>query len=317
LIVLALSLISCASVQPANLNTLHSQSSALPSSAELDAPFFPQLVHQCGPAALATVLVGSGVMVTPEVLAEEVYIPKRKGSLQPELIAAMRTRDRLPYVMSGKLDDVVAEVAAGHPVLVLQNLGLRHLPVWHYAVVIGYDVMQDQLILRSGKTQRLVMRTAEFERTWDLAGHWAIVALPPGTSPARPDLQRYMSAAAGFEELGNGTAAERAYLYARAQWPQAALPWLGLANIAQARGQYAEAQRAYLEAIARDPVDPIARNNLADTLARRGCLSDARRELERALQLAHGTPAETLVRESSQELAARLESDTGSCFVSQ
>ena len=38
-------------------------------SIELDAtPFFPQEDYQCGPAALATLLVASGVEVTPETV---------------------------------------------------------------------------------------------------------------------------------------------------------------------------------------------------------------------------------------------------------
>jgi len=312
-------LTSCASTSgSAPLSALSPQSPALPSSIELnDVPFFPQLIHQCGPAALATVLASAGIEVTPESLAEEIYIPKRKGSLQPELIAAMRVRERLPYVLDGKIDDVLAEVAAGRPVLVLQNLGLRHWPVWHYAVVVGYDIAQDQMVLRSGKTQRLAMSAAEFARTWDLAGRWAVIALSPGTGPVHADLQRYMNAAAPFEALGNVATAEQAYLYAREQWPEAALPRLGLANIAQARGQLVEAQRDYLEAIERDPSDPIARNNLAEILARRGCLGDARQEIQRALELARGTAAETLVRESAQELASSADSSSGSCFVTQ
>ena len=40
-------------------------------------PFFPQTIHQCGPAALATVLGWSGVPATPEELAPQVYIPDR------------------------------------------------------------------------------------------------------------------------------------------------------------------------------------------------------------------------------------------------
>ena len=309
-------LTACAAAPPTSLDALRIQASTLPASAELaDTPFFPQLIHQCGPAALATVLVSSGVAVTPEMLADEVYIPKRKGSLQPELIAAARARERLPYVIDMKLEDLLAEVAAGRPVLVLQNLGLKRLPVWHYAAVIGYDLDRGEIALRSGKTQRLAMSVSEFERTWSLAGRWGVVALVPGTGPARPDLHRYMRAAAAFEELGNVVAAERSYLYARGQWPQAALPWLGLANIAEARGQLVEAQRAYLEAVEHDPADPIARNNLADALARRGCVGDAKREMQRALELARGTAAESLVRESARQLETRSDSGPASCFI--
>jgi hypothetical protein len=72
-----------------------------PRSIELAAtPFFPQEDFQCGPAALATVLVASGIAVTPEALAAEVFIPERRGSLAIELIGAARRHGRLPYVLA-------------------------------------------------------------------------------------------------------------------------------------------------------------------------------------------------------------------------
>ncbi len=111
-------------------------------------PFFPQSDYQCGPAALATVLTASGVTTTPEALVPKVYLPGRQGSLQPELVAAARQYDRLAYVLEPALAQVVAEVAAGRPVLVMQNLGLASYPVWHFAVVVGYDREAEQLVLR-------------------------------------------------------------------------------------------------------------------------------------------------------------------------
>ena len=57
-----------------------------------EVPFFPQEAYQCGPAALATVLVAAGASVTPEALAPQAYLPERHGSLQLELVAATRRR---------------------------------------------------------------------------------------------------------------------------------------------------------------------------------------------------------------------------------
>ena len=74
----------------------------------LDTPFFPQEDYQCGPAALATVLVASDVSVTPDELTSKVYLPKREGSLQLELIATSRRYGRLPYVLDGKLTAILA-----------------------------------------------------------------------------------------------------------------------------------------------------------------------------------------------------------------
>ena len=101
-------------------------------------PFFAQAKHQCGPAALAMVLQWSGVDVTPKQLVSFVYLPVKRGSLQWGLISAARRHGRLAYVFTG-MADLIQEVAAGNPVVVLQNLGLRWLPKWHYAVVVGYN----------------------------------------------------------------------------------------------------------------------------------------------------------------------------------
>ena len=85
--------------------------------------FFPQDTHQCGPAALATMLVSTGVDIRPEPLVPEVYIPARRGSLQVEMLAAARRHGRIPWQLPPDFTALRAELAAGNPVLVLQDLG--------------------------------------------------------------------------------------------------------------------------------------------------------------------------------------------------
>ena len=77
--------------------------------------------------------------VTPDELVSQTYLPGRRGSLQLELIAAARRHQRIPYVLDPDAAALFAELDAGHPVLVLQDLGVGPLHVWHYAVVIGYE----------------------------------------------------------------------------------------------------------------------------------------------------------------------------------
>ncbi len=139
----------------------------LPQRAELSStPFFPQEAHQCGPAALATVLSHEGVQVTPETLSDYLYLPARAGSLQAEMLGSTRRNGFVAYPLSGRLDDVLREVSAGTPVVVFQNLAFSIFPLWHYAVVIGYDLPANELVLRSGVTRRLTMSLNVFERTW-------------------------------------------------------------------------------------------------------------------------------------------------------
>ena len=170
------------------------QRDVLPESVELTrTPFFPQEDYQCGPAALATILADAGLDVVPDDLVDKVYIPDRRGSLQIEMLAATRSLGRLPYVIDPDLGALMAELAAGRPVLVLQNLGFKIAPLWHYAVVAGYDVESDNFVLRSGLIERRVTPASKFVSTWEDSDNWAMIALRPGELPVNPDQGRYLT----------------------------------------------------------------------------------------------------------------------------
>src|SRR5262249_45038172 len=148
----------------------------LPPARELVAvPFFPQSDYECGPAALATVMVAAGVKVTPEELVPEVYLPERKGSLQVEMLAAPRRHGLVSYQPAPSYADLLREVAAGTPVIVLQKLGIAG--GWHYAVVVGYDFENATLQLRSGRDERQELSFAMNEAAWRRSGYWAMVAV--------------------------------------------------------------------------------------------------------------------------------------------
>jgi len=284
------------------------------SSIELDGtPFFPQEQYQCGPAALATVLTASGVAVTPETLVPEVYLPGRRGSLQPELVATARRYDRVPYVLPPTAEALVATVAGGVPVLLLQKLGAGPVPGWHYAVLVGYDAPRDRFLLRSGTESRKEMSAAHFLVTWDRAGRWAMVALQPGVLPPAADFARYMEAVAGLEAVGRGDAAAPAYAAAVRQWPAEPLPRLALANLAYARGDLAAAERGFREAAKLDPTDVAARNNRAEVLRQLGCGAAARREIEAARTLAAGGPLAAAVDETAGNIATMPDGDAAGC----
>jgi len=289
-------------------------SGQFPSRVELAAtPFFPQRDYQCGPAALATVLAASGVTIDADTLVPEVYLPGRQGSLQPELVAAARGRGRVPYVLPPRPEALVAQLAAGTPVLVMQKLGAGPWPGWHYAVLVGYDAAADRFLLRSGTDERLELSAARFLATWDRAGRWSLVTLQPGLLPAAPDLARYMEAAASLEAVGRLDDAGRAYEAAGRQWPDEALPQLGLANLAYARGDLKSAERGFRAAIQIAPADVAARNNRAEVLLQLGCPASARREIDAARALAGDGPLAAAVAASASRIPAGQGSDGPGC----
>lgn len=301
LLLLAGLLSGCATPQTRAL--LEHRPGGLPETAELEAlPFFPQERYQCGPAALATVLAGAGIPVLPETLVPEVYLPAREGSLQPEMLAAARRRGLLAYPLAPRLEDVLREVAAGNPVIVLQNLSLPVAPLWHYAVVVGHDLNRGEIVLRSGTTRRLVMPLAVFERTWERGERWAMVAAAPQRLPATASEERYVAAAVALERASPG-AARIAYATALGRWPRNLVARIGLGNTAYAAGDLAAAEVAYRQATRDHPDSGDAWNNLAQALFRLGHRVEAETAARHALSL--GGPRRAAYEATLNAIAGR------------
>lgn len=266
-----LCLAACSSIPPPDANL----ADGLPERVELGAvPFYPQQAYQCGPAALATVLGHAGKDRSPEQLKSEVYLPRRQGSLQIELLAATRRAGLLPYVLAPDTGALLSEVAAGNPVLVLQDLGLPLLPRWHYAVVVGFDRPAQRIILRSGSERRQVMAIAEFDRSWAKAGRWAFIAMVPERLPASATESRLVNTVVALEAV-SPAAAGHAYAAALERWPDNLLARLGLGNSAYRQNDLVLAAAAYRRATVDHPQEAIAWNNLARTLHKIGRRSEA------------------------------------------
>ncbi|MDX2505177.1 MAG: PA2778 family cysteine peptidase [Gammaproteobacteria bacterium] len=265
-------------------------------------PFFPQEEHQCGPAALATVLNYRDINVTPDELVPQVFLPGRKGSLQIELAATSRRYGMLAYPLSTELSDLLAEVAAGNPVLVLQNLALDWLPQWHYAVVVGYNLEQNEVILRSGRHRRWLSKLSAFNNTWRRAGNWALVILPPDEIPQTAQSDTFLKSAFDLEAKEKQQEALSAYRAASVRWPDEQRTWLALGNGAFKLNRLDEAQTALKQAVYLDPSDAIVLNNLAYVYLAAGCAEQAKTSIRKALHL---KPEDKNLQDSKQEIDSK------------
>lgn len=272
-------------------------------------PFFPQTNYQCGPAALATVLASHGIDVSPDELTERLYVPALRGSLPQEITAAARDYGMLAYPLQPSLEALLTEVAHGNPVLVFQNRGLRWLPQWHYAVVIGYRLDGDEIILRSGTTRRWRTTLSTFERTWARGHYWAQVIVPAGEVPATAQVTPYLQAAHDLETSGRDAAARDAFQAAIRQWPDSALAWMGYGNNRYTDADPAAAETAFRQATVLAPADPGGWNNLAYALLHTGCPQQARRAARCAVAL---SPDSNEYRDTLAEINASASGDDDS-----
>ncbi|MEO8142678.1 MAG: PA2778 family cysteine peptidase [Betaproteobacteria bacterium] len=249
----------------------------LPARVELtQVPFHAQDDFLCGPASLAMVFNAAGVAAANvESVTPMVYLPGRQGSLQAEMLGATRRTGLVAYPLAPRLEDVLREVAAGAPVVVLLNLALKLVPVWHYAVIVGYDLDKREVIVRSAKRARDEWSFSFLEFFWQESDYWSMLALPPGRLPATAREAEFALAVAALEQAGRRAEARASYRALLARWPDNLVGLIGLGNVEYNLQDMAAAERAFRRASEAHPKSEIAWNNLAHVLAILGRLADA------------------------------------------
>lgn len=288
--------------------------SKLPLQQQLDVPFFPQSKYHCGPAALAGIFNFYEKNSTPDGIAKQIYLPEKKGSLQLEVKAAIRQAELLPYQLSPHpsserlsgenqpFNKLLTEIAAGRPVLVLQNLGFDWWPQWHYAIVVGYKLDSNEVILHSGTIENYHISINTFINTWRRANYWALLPLPPSELPATTKAPYFIKAAADLESTGHKNAALAAYNTALQRWPDEPLALMGLGNINYALKKYALSVAAFSRLTQVQPDNAAGWNNLAYALHAHGCQKSAMQTIEQALTLSNNSER---IKASQRELWAK------------
>ena len=256
-----------------------------------DVPFYAQEGYQGGPAALAMMLGASGVQATPSDLVKLVYDAQTNDSARGAMIGAASQYGRVGYQLRSKqLDlDVVHQVQAGHPVLVLLHTGLLGKQ-WQYVVVMGVDPAANTFTLRSGSEQRQVMSYGDFVAAWHDGGYWAEMIARPGDIPPTATARDWLNAARLIEQAGKTEAATQAYTAITQHWPgvpEDAEAWGGLGRNYYALHNPRGAITAFNNAATLEPNNPDYHNGLALALLDRQCADQAESEIDLALDLVH------------------------------
>jgi hypothetical protein len=283
---LAVLMTGCASLVPQTMALRNAWPQDVATRVDLDeVPFFPQQDYQCGPAALATAMVNAGAMVTPADLVSQVYLPARQGSLQVEMLAAPRTHNLVSYQLAPHFDDLLREVAAGNPVIVLQDTGYGPITNWHYAVVTGYNYAAGELYLRSGDTRRQRVPFTVFEYTWKKSNYWAMIVLPAGRIPATASETTYLPTLVAMARVGDAPSVITAYTGFLDRWPGNAGASIALANQYHVLNELKKAESVLRQAAASHPDSVVVLNNLAQTLSDQGRHAEAMVFINQAVKL--------------------------------
>jgi tetratricopeptide (TPR) repeat protein len=184
----------------------------------------------------------------------------------------------------GNLEALFREVAAGHPVLILQNLGLSWAPSWHYAVVVGYDLNEGYVILHSGSMKRQELGIRTFEYTWNRSKRWAVVTLRPGQLPVSATEIDVTKALLAFEHNGPSPMAVKAYRSGLARWPDNVTMAMGLGNALFAAGDYVASEKVFAQ-VAHKHGLVAAYNNQAHVLLKLKRYNAARKVIMQGLAM--------------------------------
>ena len=283
---LATLLLGCANRPPVEI----SESFNYPSNVDLsEVPFFPQQPLHCGPAALATVLVYYEKDVTPDSLAPFLFTPGAKGTYTVDMAASVRREGLIPLPAPSDLESLLALTAQGWPSIHLMNLGFAHLPKWHYAVLVGYDLEKGAVLMRSGRNKLRWYSFYHFQRSRALADNWSIVPAPLDRMPPLDNWLDAYNAIVDFEQI-HPEAAEAAWrtatsLYAN-QW-QFPFAW---GNRLWADNDSKSAEKAFRVGLTRAPQQPKLWNNLGYAFQSQQCFGQAQEAVTCAMALDPSEP---------------------------
>ncbi len=140
-----------------------------------DVPLVAQTADWCGPAALAAVLQYHGEEITPDQIAQEVYLPDYRGALNLDLLLYARRRGFEAWAGEGSVHRITGAVCRNRPVICMVRRGNPLAQRNHFLVVTGYDSQKGVWVVDSGAGKRETLGQAHFHSEWQACGRWMLI----------------------------------------------------------------------------------------------------------------------------------------------
>ncbi len=227
-------------------------------------------------------------------------IPGKGGTLQIELVTAAEANGLIAYPIEPTFDALIRELNEYHPVIVLVNRGYFWYPLWHYAVITGYDVKMQTILTHFGDTPNEAIPIGTFAALWERSGNWAVVLLPPGQLPEFATAEKFLSSAYNLEKNGLTNEAIIAYETALKRWPNDIPLLFALGNAYYKVYQISKAEEIYRYILLIDSKYFFALNNLADLLCQTGKSDEALKLLNQVVT--DDVKIQTLINNTRKEV---------------
>ncbi len=151
-----------------------------PASCQIDGvPRIKQLTNYCGPATVAAVLQCFGEKTTQEMVGKIVYNAAGGSTNGADMLYYARSIGYSAYSWNSSIEDVKKKIAAGAPVIVLQQNSTTDAS-GHYRVLTGYDDRTSKFRVMDPYYDNITEMTyAQCERLWRPMGRWSLLIVPP------------------------------------------------------------------------------------------------------------------------------------------
>jgi predicted double-glycine peptidase len=148
--------------------------STMAAAEPLAVPFFQQQKNGCGAASVAMVMHywKPGSPAATEVY-RQLYMPERQGIPLADMRRYLEDAGFRAFTLRGQWSDAETHIGKGRPIIV--SLKTRRTGRMHGGYVWVNDPTRKQ-------AHRVKLR--EFQKQWELADRWMLLASPPLTSPA-------------------------------------------------------------------------------------------------------------------------------------
>ena len=227
-----------------------------------DVPFISGQEYHCGPSSFSMILKYLDYPLDDDQSVSMLYTPEKKGTHQQDIIIAARRLGLLSIPIKS-FDDIIIEIDDYRPILVFKNLSLNWAPLWHYAVVVGYDLTEQEIILHSGENEFEHVSFRRFKRMWERTDNWAYAFSYPEDIPKTATEHNTLKSIASLEMIGKNNEALLSYEAVLERWKNSLGALIGLGNVHYNKGDYLQSYNYLKKAHELSPHQEAVKHNLS------------------------------------------------------